>query len=337
MKEMFIALKDAITRGESSVLFYIIASSGSTPRGAGAMMAAFENGAHCGTVGGGAVEAECVRRAKAAFADKKGFTEDFNLAPNQTADIGMICGGRVRVCFQFLAGGDLRAAKLLCAICTCFERDADAWLITGLSQGAVRAMDLYEAGRGLLIGDVASEAEVLPLLSGKATLRTEENPLYVLPIQRAGLVYVFGGGHVSKELAPLLAHLSFRVAVYEDRAEFADPALFPGVQKTILAPYTEMAKRIEITERDAVVIMTRGHQSDFEVLAQALFSPAAYVGVIGSRHKIEATNRRLIEAGVPEAALARIHTPIGLAIKAETPAEIAVSIAAELILFRASR
>ena len=81
--------------------------------------------------------------------------------------------------------------------------------------------------------------------------------------------------------------------------------------------------------------MTRGHQGDFVVLEQMLRTQAGYIGVIGSRHKIAATNRRLIEAGIPETALGRIHTPIGLDIGAETPAEIAISIAAELIAHRA--
>ena len=83
--------------------------------------------------------------------------------------------------------------------------------------------------------------------------------------------------------------------------------------------------------------MTRGHQSDFAVLRQALRTPACYVGVIGSRHKVAATNQRLLDDGIAEAELKRIHSPIGLPIAAETPAEIAVSIAAELILHRAVR
>ena len=90
-----------------------------------------------------------------------------------------------------------------------------------------------------------------------------------------------------------------------------------------------------ITPEDYAVIMTRGHQGDFVVLEQMLRTEATYIGVIGSRHKIAATNARLLAAGIPEEALARIHTPIGLAIGAETPAEIAISVAAELIAHRA--
>lgn len=82
--------------------------------------------------------------------------------------------------------------------------------------------------------------------------------------------------------------------------------------------------------------MTRGHQNDFELLSQVLRTKASYIGVIGSRHKIASTNKRLIDMGIPESELARIHTPIGLEIGAETPAEIAISIAAELIAHRAS-
>ena len=155
------------------------------------------------------------------------------------------------------------------------------------------------------------------------------------PLTRAEIVYVFGGGHVSAELVPLLAHVGFSVAVYEDRAEFGNAERFPDAVRIIRAPFEEAGTRISITPDDAIVIMTRGHQGDFVVLEQMLRTQAGYIGVIGSRHKIAATNRRLIETGIPETALGRIHTPIGLDIGAETPAEIAISIAAELIAHRA--
>ena len=92
-----------------------------------------------------------------------------------------------------------------------------------------------------------------------------------------------------------------------------------------------------LTANDYAVVMTPGHQADYEILSQVLGSDATYIGCIGSRHKIASTNAYLMENGIPEAELARIHAPIGLDILGQTPAEIAVSIAAEMILHRAKR
>ena len=154
---------------------------------------------------------------------------------------------------------------------------------------------------------------------------------------QSGCVYVFGGGHVAQELVPVISHVGFRVVVYEDRENFARPELFQGVHHTILGSFERISEHITIHENDYAVIMTRGHQSDYEVLRQVLRTQAAYIGVIGSRQKIAATTKRLLEDGISEQDIARLHTPIGLPIKGETPAEIAISIAAEMILFRAER
>ena len=153
-----------------------------------------------------------------------------------------------------------------------------------------------------------------------------------------GFVYVFGGGHIAQELVPLLAHLNFRCAVFDDREEFSKPDLFPGAEKVLLGDFKQIGNYVTLTEKDYTVIVTRGHQWDFEAWVFALESPAAYIGVIGSKTKHEFVKGQLRERGFDDAAISapRVHAPIGLSIKSETPQEIAVSIAAELILVRAS-
>ena len=147
---------------------------------------------------------------------------------------------------------------------------------------------------------------------------------------------MFGGGHVSQELVPMLAHVHFPVVVFEDREAFANPALFPGAYKVIQGDFKDIFASVTLSEQDYVVIMTRGHQADFGVLAQALKKPLSYIGCIGSRSKIAATKERLKALGFPDDCYDRVHSPIGIDIKGETPEEIAVSITAELILHRAS-
>ncbi len=128
-----------------------------------------------------------------------------------------------------------------------------------------------------------------------------------------------------------------RRRVYDNRPGFATPEHYPQAERVILGDYLDIGAHLTLTENDYVCIMTPGHQADREVLLQAMRSPATYIGCIGSRHKIASTNEYLMENGIPEAELARIHAPIGLDILGQTPAEIAVSIAAEMILHRAKR
>jgi xanthine dehydrogenase accessory factor len=334
MKKLFQTMLDALKKNEDLVLCSIIASSGSTPRGSGAKMAVFADGTTFGTVGGGAVEFESIRCAKEALRERSTFTRGFDLSPNQTADIGMICGGKVVVYFQYYSKGDKAAIDMFDYIIRLFERDTNSWLVTQIAGDCVRQIGVYEEGKGLLFADIPEEA-IKPLMKSRGVLQKGEPAYYVEPLVQAGTVYVFGGGHVAQELVPVIEHVGFRPVVYEDREAFVSEELFPAAAGTIVAPFGEVGKHIGITGKDYVVIMTRGHQCDYEVLEQAMRTPASYIGVIGSKHKIAATFKRLVEAGIPENELGRIHTPIGLPIKGETPAEIAISIAGELILHRA--
>ncbi len=301
-------------------------------------MAVFADGSTLGTVGGGAVEFESIKLAKQALTERTTFTHGFNLSPNQTADIGMICGGQVVVCFQFFSGGDEKSLEFLTAIVALFAQRRNTWLVTQISEGCVRQMGIYSREDGLrYMDDSTDEWDILPLVRPRAMLKKGEPSYYVEPLTTAGYVYIFGGGHVAQELVPVLAHVGFTPVVFEDRPDFARRELFPEAANTISGSFSAIGENVSITPDDYVVIMTRGHQADFEVLRQALLTRASYVGVIGSRSKIATTNKRLLEAGIPEEELCRIHAPIGLPILGETPAEIAISIAAELILHRAKQ
>jgi xanthine dehydrogenase accessory factor len=151
-----------------------------------------------------------------------------------------------------------------------------------------------------------------------------------------GTVYIFGGGHVGQETEHFLSRLEFRCTVYDDRAEYADPALFSPDARTICHPFSAIAEKITLAACDYCVILTHGHQSDYEAFSFALKSPAHYVGLIGSKRKIAFVEGRLKEAGLTDSQIhaPRVHAPIGLDIGSETPAEVAVSIAAELVMAR---
>lgn len=151
----------------------------------------------------------------------------------------------------------------------------------------------------------------------------------------AGRVYIFGGGHVSQALVPALTAVEFRCVVLEDRAEFCRPELFPGAEEVLLIDNSRVADFVELTREDWVVIMTRGHKDDLLVQSQVMKAPVRYIGVIGSRQKTAAVTAKLRDMGFSNADFQKVWAPIGLPIRSETPAEIAVSITAQLILERA--
>ncbi len=333
MKELIRSVIELIKNGSDAVLVSVTASSGSTPRGAGAMMLVRRDGSSVGTIGGGRVEYEAQLHAAEIYSAGRSGTVGYNLAPNDVADLGMICGGKVTVYFQYIPAGDAQTLELFEYLAGAFERGESVWLVRRMVNGEVTDMGAYGSS-GLLFAPNIPESDVRPLLRSRAMLSGD---YYVEPLVMAGHVYVFGGGHVAQQLVPVLAKVGFSVVVYEDRPEFSTPELFPAAKKIVRGDFEHIAEHVAIGPADYVIIMTRGHQKDYEVLEQTLRTPATYVGCIGSRHKVAKTKERLAAAGVSQADIARMVSPIGLEIEAETPEEIAISIAAQLILHRAQQ
>ena len=150
--------------------------------------------------------------------------------------------------------------------------------------------------------------------------------------------YIFGGGHVALALEPVLRHIDFETVIIDDRAEYANPERFPKALKTIVcSDFDHCFDGIDPEEDSYFIIVTRGHRGDYAVLRQAVEKPHAYLGMIGSRRKNRMLMDMLREEGVREEKIAEIHAPIGLSIGAETPEEIGVSIAAEIIQVRSAR
>lgn len=182
-------------------------------------------------------------------------------------------------------------------------------------------------------GDVQVQFEFLEGDSGVRRLQEMEEELK----KARPTVYLFGGGHVSVCVSQALSHVDFNTVIYDDRADFSNPERFPEALKTISAPYEELFEHITLTDQDYVLIMTRGHLCDYEVQKKVMTTPACYIGVIGSRSKIHHVTEKLLRDGFTKEEIERCHTPVGVPIGAEAPEEIAVSIAAELILERSRR
>jgi xanthine dehydrogenase accessory factor len=151
---------------------------------------------------------------------------------------------------------------------------------------------------------------------------------------RAAELYLFGGGHVGQALCRLAAEVGFRVTVVDERPRWAERARFPAAHQVLLEDPVEVARRLPLGPQSYLCIATHDHALDQAILEAVLRKPAAYHGVIGSRRKAERFKARLRAAGFGEEELARVRSPMGLPIHALTPAEIAVSIVAELIHLR---
>lgn len=337
MKQLFETLLRAMDQGRDTVLVTIAASSGSTPRGAGARMLVTASGRECGTIGGGMVEYRAQQVAAEVLETKSSRTEDFVLRKSEVQDLGMICGGDVTVDFFYMAGGDGETAALCRAALAALDGQERCWLVTDVTPGRPGGLTLCRAGERLAGSPLTPE--VLGAM-GWRPCRVETgdgSAFYIETLTRPGRVYIFGGGHVAQALVPVLRGVDFRCIVLEDREEFCRPELFPGAEECRLVEMEDIRLAVPVTEEDMICIITRGHACDFEAEAFALGTAAGYIGVIGSRKKTETINARLLERGFTQKDLARVTTPIGLNIRAETPAEIAISIAAQLILHRANR
>lgn len=331
MRNLFTKIQQQIQTGHHVVLTTIIAGSGSTPRGAGAKMAIFDDGSIYGTIGGGALEYTAQQMARDTLKQQQSFTREFKLAPNQIADLGMVCGGDVELLFQFLAANDPATAQQIDCILAALGKNENSWMITHITTEGNWAQQT-------IIGNQQQLADwplPQPLTNATARFFHQDQNYYIEPLQTAGKVYIFGGGHISKALVPVLVPLGFSCIVVDDKLEFLATERFPLAEQRILAPFQDVQSCLSITADDYIVIMTRGHANDYDVLVQALRTPACYIGMIGSRTKLAATREKLLNQGFTEADFQRAHAPIGLPIKAVTPEEIAISIAAQLIQIRA--
>ena len=334
MKQMFKEIERRLTQGDALVLVTVTAASGATPRGTGARMLVGSAGRICGTIGGGAVEYRAEQLALQVLGDGMSTSQSFFLNRDDVQNLGMICGGEVAVFFHYIPAGDQATIALCRQAAECFEAGSAFWLLSNLQAGG--ALSLYSKERGFLgypcLSWLAEHLTRRPM-----HLQVNGTDYCVEQIGSAGHVYLFGGGHVSQELEPVLSHLGFRCVVLEDRREFAKRELFPTAEDIRLVDFNRIGDFVALGPEDYVCILTRGHSYDTAVQAQVLPCRPCYVGVIGSRKKAAGVRKALKEDyGLSDELLDLVTTPIGLDIGGETPAEIAISIAAQMIQVRSN-
>ncbi|MES9995607.1 XdhC family aldehyde oxidoreductase maturation factor [Desulfovibrio aminophilus] len=335
MQRLLNILNQLLATGEHVVSATIATHEGSTPRSAGSKMLRFADGGMAGTVGGGLVEARVLEATKDVLKTGAPALLSFDLTGEMAAGADMVCGGSLRVFLERIAPEDALLFRELearlaggarCLLLT--AADGSRSLLTpdgtlGAPLPVDTAREARERGTGILA----------PVL-----LECANGTWFMEPWAAPSPLLILGAGHVSRPTAQVAALAGFRVTVLDDRPEFASRERFPWAREVAVLDGFKNCFAGRVPEPDtSVVIVTRGHLFDKTVLGQALRTPAGYIGMIGSRRKRQAVYDQLLKEGFTTADLERVHCPIGLAIEAETPEEIAVSIVAELILARATR
>lgn len=297
--------------GAGGALATVARTTGSTPVPVGTKMVIGPAGRLEGTVGGGCVEADVIAAAIDAPAPR---ILTHHLNADVAGDLGLSCGGTVDIVVEPLVAVPdyIRALEQVAS--------ASAGIVTtGLdwSAGPDKQFDPRAVDPG-----------------APAASLSEDRRTMVERLALAPRIIVFGAGHVGTAIAMAAATAGFRVVVVDDRPEFADPARFPASVTVCAVPAHDALERFAITAADAVVIATRGHRHDALILERVAQSTASYVGLLGSRRKKAVVTKALTAVGVAPEALERVRVPVGLAIGAVTPEEIAVSVVAELIAWR---
>lgn len=316
-----------LSRDEELALATVTARSGSAPRGAGARMIVGREGRIFGTVGGGLIEGQTELLCARALEEKRGFLQEFSLTADGEDSIGMVCGGSVTVMVQYLTRENTPALTEAMEPC-----GGDGWLMSRLDEngaGGLEPLSMEDSTKKYpLLGDPTCDKIFFPVEGGH---------VFAQGLSSGGTVYVFGGGHVARALSSLLAQMDFFHVVMDDREEFTRLEDFPNAKRVICGDFSKLLDDVSPGASDYAVVMTRGHQFDLEVQKELLTTPVGYIGVMGSRKKRDFVFEELRKSGFSDEDLGRIVTPVGLAIGGETPAEIALSIAAQLVQLRGEK
>jgi xanthine dehydrogenase accessory factor len=329
---------ELLRRGVGFAYAVIILQDGSTPRESGAKMLILPDRI-VGTIGGGPMEGSVMAEARKLLRDGGAMRlVQYDMSGRGNAEDDPICGGLNEVFIARIDAGSPSGLAVFEAAARAEQDGIPAWMyyVIDENEGAEAPCLITVNVDGEIVGELRGNEKKLRYMM-ESPLRTavhgesRDGVRYVADrVGSISVMYIFGGGHGSLEIARLAQGLGFRVVVLDDREEFANTQRFPGCETMVLEDFRHIPD-FPVGGNTYLVIVTRGHAHDRVTLQWALGKKPKYTGMIGSRVKRDQTYKSLEEAGWDRALLDAVHCPIGLAIGAKTPAEIAVSIMAEII------
>jgi xanthine dehydrogenase accessory factor len=359
MENLWDRAEELLADGKPFVLATIIRTRGSVPREVGAKMVVPREGQPFGTIGGGCGEGEVLRRAYPLFEQNlPPRVVEVDLTGDFDQDEIQVCGGLMDVALDLWrpeehrelvhalaeATRERRPTALVTAINpvealaagakSCLSLDQDGAVLTPslpLDAKAVRAFTASVAAGKPELLSVSPQGEIVE----DSVARRQDWPRIFVDVQ-PGLqtLLIIGAGHIAQPLCEIGHMLGFRTVVVDDRWAFANRERFPHATEMQVGSFVETLESLEINEHTFVVVVTRGHVWDEASVRTVLKKKPGYIGMIGSKRRAKTTLERLAEEGYSAEELSRVHTPMGLDIAAETPAEIAVAIAAEIVRVR---
>lgn len=350
MEDIYREIKRLRTDREKAVLATVITKLGSAPREKGAKLLVREDGSSIGSISGGCVEAETWQEAMQVMQTGESKVIGFHLTEKEAVESGLICGGRIEVYLEPLwMDYASEEGDIFEEITHILSREGRVFLATAIKREASKGQEkilirqegstLGSLGDKLLDNSIITHTREMigkeePVLVTIKNSQNKECEIYLEPILPTPILFIFGGGHISLPLARIAKIVGFKVAVIDDRELYANKDRFPEADEIYPLEFEKFFEQFELSPRAYIVIVTRGHLHDELVLEKALKTEAAYIGMIGSKRKVRYTYDNLMRKEITEEQLSRVHAPIGLDIKAETPEEIAISIMAEIIKIR---
>ena len=309
--------------GKGVALATVIGTWGSSPRPVGSQLAIDSDGAFVGSVSGGCIEGAVIGEALQTIKDGKVRTLDFGVSDEQAWEVGLACGGDIKIFVEQAA--DAATMKRL-------QTERPIAQVTDLKTGAYTVVTPGEVAGALKLTDtVVARARDTIRDDLSRTVKDEDGSEYFVRVFNTPLrMIVVGAVHISQALVPMAQLAGYACTVVDPRGAFATKERFPGV--TLSEDWTDDAlNKLKPDARTAIITLTHDPKLDDPALLVALISKAFYVGALGSSRTHAKRVARLKEAGLTDAAIARIGSPVGLDIGAKSPAEIAISILAEIV------
>ncbi len=352
MESVFRAAVDEARSGNDHVIATVIRTSGSTPQKSGAKLLVRKDGSGVGTLGGGCVEGDIWFAARQLLKRGGGAeTRDYELNEELAAQDGLVCGGTMYFLIDPVRTDEETSntyGEFAEEVVTAYEGGAPVAIVNIVV--APEGSDLKVGSRMLVrengatsgsLGDEKLESvsarqarELMALGKNDYFVMDSGVEYYIEAYTTPPTLVVAGGGHVSKALAPVARSVGFRLFILDDREEFANEDRFPEAELVQVGDYETGLQNMPINANSFIVIATRGHRYDDAALASALKTPASYVGLLGSKRKTILIYEAMLNRGFSVDDLRRTRSPIGLDIGARTPEEIAISIMAEILMFR---
>ncbi len=348
-KHIYLQLLEFLKNNKSCVLATVTGTQGSTPQKPGSSAIYGKNGLLAGTVGGGAVELAIGEMALNSIRTQKSGYFRFDLDNDISETEAAICGGGMSILLDANPAGNL---QILESMKEADEKRVHGVLVTVCSSCLpecaqiqrfwVTAENLKNIPPQIPAESVITAAEMLTRRNPDdfremvlGVKEGEEKLVFLESVVPIPQLIIAGAGHVGKALSHLGKLLGFEVTFWDDRPEFANKTNLPEADKILCGQIDETLGNLHIDRDSFIVIVTRGHKNDADVLRKFIGSKAGYIGMIGSRKKIVQVRESFLKSGWATIdQWEKIFTPIGLEIGSKTVQEIAVSIAAQLIQVR---